>query len=182
MRRTTVPALLFSAFAIAAAGCGSASPTGTKASAAGPTTGATRTTSTTAAAGSSGAGIRSGSSFCGASRQLKAQEKKEIQAITSSSVTPAALEKSVNQAEAELPAFVALAPAAIRSDVQTSFAAEQTYFNKLKADGYDITKVIADPSVSAALSAPAFVQASNAIAKYESSVCGLSTTAATPTT
>src|SRR5580700_6772519 len=120
--------LLLAGFLLAACGNGAIGATGTPAanSAPGSTAATVATSSTTAVPHGD-----SGSSFCQAAKQQQAQENRDIQAYTSDS--PAQLEKIEEQALAELPAYVSIAPSQIKSAVQTVVAADQTLFNELKA-------------------------------------------------
>lgn len=146
-----------SAAAKSAASSGSAGSSGSSSSAG----------SSTAPAGSGG---DSGSSFCQKARSESAASAKETEALTSSD--PATLKKFEEQAIAQLPEFVAKAPAQIKGAVQTLAAADQTIYNDLKAADFDYSKL--STTAVTQLSSPQFEQAASQVATYMETVCGIS--------
>lgn len=111
-----------------------------------------------------------GSSFCGDAKIEKAAESSEIDAFTKD--TPAELAKFEEQGLAELQAFINVAPAAIKPDVQTIYTFTKQLYTALKNANNDFTKL--SPSETASLESPAFTKAANAITAYLKTACGIS--------
>jgi hypothetical protein len=171
-------AILLAAIVLTACGSSSSSTLGAAASAAAADGSASGSASGSAAspAGSSAA-IKgdSNSKFCTFAVAEQAQEDKTSQEITGDS--PQDLQKFEEQAISALPAFVAAAPSAIKSAVQTLAAADQKFFTALKAAGFDYTKL--DPSIESTFEDPQFTAAATTVSDYLEQVCGINPTADT---
>jgi hypothetical protein len=169
------------AAALALTGCSSSQvkTTGANTPAAGPSSSAaagaasTPTTagaSSTAASTSSGGGAVSlgGGSFCSVAKKVQAEQASSAAAATDS---PDSLKALLIQANQELQAFVAIAPSAIKGDVQTLATAEKSFFTAIQAANYDVTKV--SPSALTDLDTPAVTTATDHITAYLASQCGI---------
>jgi hypothetical protein len=139
--------------------------------AAGAASGAANDGATSAATSAPSSTIKgdSNSRFCTLAVAEQQEEDKTSSAITGDS--PQDLQKFEEQAISALPAFVAAAPSAIKSAVQTLAAADQKFFAALKAAGYDYTKL--DPSIESTFEDPQFTAAATTVTNYLTQVCGI---------
>jgi hypothetical protein len=154
------------------AGCGSSNSSAASGPSAASTAPSATSSATAPASFPTAAAVKLGhsdSSFCEKARAEESESDSDVTAFASDS--PADLEKAETKALAQLPAFVDAAPAQIKGAAKTLAAADQTLFAALKAANFDFTKI--NPSSIAAVETPAFTQASEQIATYLSSTCGI---------
>lgn len=111
-----------------------------------------------------------GSSFCRAATAEQARQAVAARALSSTS-SPAVLRALEERAMAQLPRFLAIAPAAIKPDLQIVVAAEQSMLTALKAANYDVRTLTS--ATTAALDSPKFAKAVRAITSYLSTACGI---------
>jgi hypothetical protein len=126
------------------------------------------TSSTSAVSSGGGAGL-SAAGFCAVAKQEQARSEKEANAYSTGD--PAALEKLETDGVNELQKFVAIAPSAIKSDVEVIAAADQKLFAALKQAKFVIKNV--DQSALASLQTPAFTAAEKHITTYLATTCGI---------
>jgi hypothetical protein len=146
----------------AGSGSTSSTPAGTSSTSSSP--------SATSSSKSSGGGSLSlgGGSFCSVAKDQQAQESKEEAAFED---TPAALKSYEQTAAKELPGFAALAPAAIKPEVEEVVQVDQKLLAALAKVNYNMAKM--PQSTLSAFSTPALTAANQQIISYLASACGI---------
>lgn len=151
--------------ALVLAGCGGKGSSSTATTAASPTTtvpgGSTTTPSFT--------GSKS-SKYCELARQLPS-------AATADLSDAAKMKALFQQFDTFAAQFLAVVPAAIKTDADTVVNGLKQLETSLKAVNYDVTKV--DPNALSSLTDPNFIAATDRIDAYDSQVCGINTTSTT---
>jgi hypothetical protein len=135
----------------------------------------TKAASTKSSGGGGGSVSLGSGSFCDIARNQEAQQQKEVSAFSGS---PASL-KTIEEQDAKLlPEFLAIAPAAIKPDVQEIVAVDQQLLTALRKANYDVTKLA--PSALSGFDTPALTKASDDITAYLSKTCGIKDPNASP--
>ena len=115
-------------------------------------------------------GSAAGSGFCKDAAFADAAQRK---AATSLSVdSPAALQKFEAQSLAKLQQFLAIAPSAIKGDLEVIVAADRQLYNALAAAHFDMRSM--NTAALARLDTPQLKRAVRSITAYLASACGIS--------
>jgi hypothetical protein len=122
----------------------------------------------TKSSGGGGSGSLGSGSFCDIAKNQEAAQQKEISAFSD---TPASL-KTIEEQDAKLlPEFLAIAPAAIKPDVQEIVTVDEQLLAALQKANFDVSKI--PPSALSGFQTPALTKASNDIATYLDKTCGI---------
>jgi hypothetical protein len=185
-RRLPGLAMIIVAGALVLSGCGSSTAGSATTNSAGGGGGAASTPNSTSATAapssasavstngpstsSAGGGNAAGSGFCKDAVLAEVAQRKSASSLAVDS--PAALQKFEAQTLAKLKEFVAIAPSAIKGDLEVLVAADQQLYNSLAAAHFDMRNV--NPAVLSKLDTPQFKKAVHAITAYLSTACGIS--------
>jgi hypothetical protein len=151
--------------ALVLAGCGGKGSSSTATTAANPTT-------------TVGAGSTTTPSFTGSKSSKYCELARQLPSPATADLTDAAKMKALfQQFDTFAAQFLAVVPAAIKTDADTVVNGLKQLETSLKAVNYDVTKV--DPSALSSLTDPNFIAATDRIDAYDSQVCGISTTSTT---
>jgi hypothetical protein len=119
---------------------------------------------------SAGVGSATGSGFCKDAAFADAAQRKAASSLSMDS--PAALQKFEAQSLARLQQFVAIAPSAIKSDLEVIVAADRQLYNALAAAHFDMHSM--NTAAFARLNTPQLKRAVRSITAYLASACGIS--------
>jgi hypothetical protein len=117
-----------------------------------------------------GVGSAAGSGFCTDAAFADAAQRKAASSLSLGS--PAALQKFEAQSLAKLQQFLAIAPSAIKSDLEVIVAADRQLYNALAAAHFDMHSM--NTAALASLDTPQLKRAVRSITAYLASACGIS--------